>query len=411
MDKINFNQEGNQYQLDMYINNNKIPNINIKSLSFREWIFDRVVYLETEIIDTGFLYDMSPLYELCPIKLELTRASEKIVMNFHVALYESVRLNNDSGSMFGFKIVALLRPELMTDIQTKAYVNKTSSQVLESICSDKSIEFVKDIDSYDIQTWYQINETDLAMTNHLLNKGFVAEEDLPLLFLTKENKLRYTSLKTLCEKEPKYLLINNDSAVLDNEIDPVISVVKQEKEKNTKIKVMYYNINIQDKNISFLNNVEYGYGTNFTHYDLKNFQTYYMNFKYAPMSDKMFRNKTQKGLSNSITFGIYSGNQHKNYLLAIAQNKYISSIFFNNYKQVIVNSTLDISIGDKVKMLLPSTLQRIQGSDGVDDINSGEYIVGGILHNLNPNGFYNMVLTLFRNGINTPRKEINNWLE
>jgi hypothetical protein len=410
--KNNFNQEGNQYQLDMYINEIKIPNINIKSLSFREWVFDRLIYLELDLIDTGLLYDTSPLYETCPIKIELTKDEKKIVMDFYVALYETSRLSIDSGSMFALKIIALLRPEFMTDITTKSYVNQTSVNVIENICAEHNVVFKKDIESYDIQTWYQINETDLSMLDHLINKSFVAEEDMPLLFLTKENELKYTSLKTICSKEPKYLLINNETSVLDNGIDPIISTVTKEKQDNTKVKVVYYSININEKNISFLNNIEYGYGTNFTHYDLKDFKSYYMNFKYAPMSKAMYRSKENKGLSNSLTFGVYSGNQHKNYLLAATQNKYISSIFFNNYKQVIVNASLDIQIGDKVNLILPSTKGRIIGQSNVDDINSGEYIIGGILHNLNPNGMYNMVLTLFRNGMNpSENKKINNRLE
>ncbi len=61
-----------------------------------------------------------------------------------------------------------------------------------------------------------------------------------------------------------------------------------------------------------------------------------------------------------------------------------------------------MNLGDKIMLELPESYGRSIGENRVDKVNSGEYIIAGILHSLNKNGIYNMVVTLVRNGINSP---------
>ena len=109
-------------------------------------------------------------------------------------------------------------------------------------------------------------------------------------------------------------------------------------------------------------------------------------------------------LADSITpqfSGIeYERNSHKNYLIATIQNPYIKTIFFNSYLQIVVN-VCDVNLGDIIDIVIPdSTSQNLNGAKSVDVVNSGKYLVGGIMQDIRKDGYYSMVLTLFRNGVN-----------
>lgn len=400
---INHNQEGNQYFLKLFINKIQVPNANIKQLSFREWIFDKIIYLDLEILDNGTFVENSPLYDSCPIRLEYSLSPEDPpnVINFELVMFESGRLAIDNGSVHVHKIEAIISSNFFNPINTLAFASMTSLDAIKKIAANSNIEVVSDVDARDTQTWYQINETDYEMMGHVLHRSYVSEEDLPLLYMTRDSKLKYTSLVTLCDAKTKFTAINNPLLVVGSNVDPVLSEMKTKLENETKTKIIYFNTSTHSKNVATLFNCEYGYGTNFTHFDTKDLRQGSINFKYNPLSDRMNRNKNHKSLVNSITYNYTTSNTHDNYLLARTQNLYINSVFFNQYLQVSISPDTSIQIGDKVEMNIPSSETRMAGdADKADKVNSGTYIVGSILHDFNKEGVYNMVLVLFRNGIN-----------
>jgi hypothetical protein len=67
----------------------------------------------------------------------------------------------------------------------------------------------------------------------------------------------------------------------------------------------------------------------------------------------------------------------------------------------VVNPNFNLNIGDKINMVYIKNVDKyFKGQPSIDEINSGYYIVGNILHNIVPNGTYTMIVTLFRDGLN-----------
>ena len=66
----------------------------------------------------------------------------------------------------------------------------------------------------------------------------------------------------------------------------------------------------------------------------------------------------------------------------------------------------NIKLGDIVNVNIPSTISTYYDAlTNIDSVNSGKYMVGGIMISVQKDGYYNMVLTLFRNGVNKSNDE------
>jgi hypothetical protein len=128
-----------------------------------------------------------------------------------------------------------------------------------------------------------------------------------------------------------------------------------------------------------------------------------MNFKFAPLTKYANINKNNHNkLTQSITFNTIHKNTHSNYMVANLQNDYIKRVFFNSYLQIIISPNSNLNIGDLIEIVIPdNTTLLTTGTTGVDKVNSGLYLVGGIMHDIQKDGFYSMVVTLFRNGVNS----------
>ena len=129
---------------------------------------------------------------------------------------------------------------------------------------------------------------------------------------------------------------------------------------------------------------------------------YTLNFPFAPLSTFENKNKNNTGkYVNGIVYNSLSKNVHENYLLAKSQNLYLSQSFFGNYLQIVINPNMNVNVGDKIDLLIYDNLGRLlNGTPNVDAVNSGEYLIGGISHDIKKDGLYSMILTLFRNGVN-----------
>jgi len=392
-EEINYNREGNQFTLKLFINGIQVNTETVQTLNIREWIFDKTLTMDCIFYDNGMFVEVSPLYESCPISLELSiNEEEKIVKEFEMGPFETNRTAADNGVIYSISFVAFLKSNLFKSASNRVFRSKNVSTILKEVMAGESFQLKVEKESNDVQTWYQMNENNFDFINHLMKRSFVNEEDMPLLFMTKDNMV-YTSLKYICEKDVKFYALNNRHEMSNNRVD-------QTMKGDEKIRKIYYNINIASKNIASIQNKDAGYGVMYSNYDYKDFLYKYVNFNYAPMSQYMNRKKGNISVVNSITYNSTSSNTHSNYLLAKTQNIYMENIFFNNYKQINVRPDLTISLGDKIYLEVPDSVGRILNKSGTDKVNSGEYIIGGIMHNLNKGGIYNMVLTLFRNGLN-----------
>jgi hypothetical protein len=143
-----------------------------------------------------------------------------------------------------------------------------------------------------------------------------------------------------------------------------------------------------------------GYGFDFTFFDAEDFHDQFVNFNYAPMSTTINK-KPQKGsMYDSINYNMQHSNVHDNYLLAYNQNKYFKKNMFSYYTTITISPNMKIDLMDKINVSFIKQYDIETGKVGIDEIHSGEYLVGGIYHNIHIGGYYTMVLVLFRNGFN-----------
>lgn len=401
-----FNQEnlGQQYDLKLTINGIQIQTTNIISSVLREWIFDRIVTLECIITDVGTLVEISPLYDESPVVIEFSKNNdlEKVKMEFSINVFEVERTMSDDGMMYVIRFIALQKTnDYFYPIRTRSFRNQTVSEILNQISNNAGVKYIKEVESKDNQIWLQSYCSDYSFGNHLLKRSFVDIEDRPLFYFNRNNEAIFSSIKTKTSKKSKFIAINNDYAFLDNGNDTTLRQFKDSLGKDSE--TLFYKTDIRTKNISSILNKKNGYGIDFTYFDFRNFFDYKLSFNFGPLSKLALQNKSNAGKSvNGITYNTLSKNCYENYLLAKTQNMLIDHLFFNSYMQISINPNLKLNIGDKITMLIYDNFSRMRnGTPNIDKVNSGEYIVGGISHDIKKDGLYTMNLTLFRGGINT----------
>lgn len=401
-ENVNYNQLGQQFNIKLFINNIQVPTNNILDCSIREWINGTVVTLESTIYDSGTFTELSPLYDECPIVLEYSKNAqiETKKIEFQMNLYEKERSSIDNGSLYIIHFIAFQKTtDFFFPIHSRIFKNSTTSEVLKSICQESNIKFKNDLDSNDNQNWMQGNCNNYIFTKHLMKRSYVKEEDLPIFYFNRSNEAIYSTIKTKCNKSAKFIGYNNDYSYVDNGVNPIPEMMKQE---NKQAKPLYYYTSYTTKDIAGILNKRNGYGIDYTYFDFKDFREYRMEFKFSPLTGYVNQHKDNVGkYVNGLTYNSQHKNVHKNYLLGMSQNLFIKDVFYNNSTQIYINPDEDVMLGDKINMIIYDNTSRALGKPpSIDKVNSGEYIIGGIFHNFKKDGMYNMCLTLFRNGMN-----------
>lgn len=405
INEINQKEVGAQYYLKMKINDIVVPTKNIQSFVMREWIFDHILSFDCTIYDTGVFVEQCPLYDESVVNVEFSKNDDKhkITLDFYVNDFEIER-QGAGDILYGIRFTAIQKTEQLTmPVMTRVFPNNTVSSVLgEIIAPETEITYEPRVESKDMQGWYQIATSNVEFIHHLKKRSYVGDEDMPFVYMTRNKNMVYTSLRTECAKESKFNAYNNDSLSNDNGQDPVIGGVIDKEIKKNKVKTIYYKSQIKYKTIAGTLNKENGYGVNFSYYDSTDFYYHYLNFNYGPMSKYVNENKrNSKKIVNSITYNTLHKNVHSNYLVGITQNMYLGHVFFNSYIQIAIGPDLSVHLFDKINVSIPDALgQIVDGKPMLDKVHSGEYIVGGILHDIKKDGMYTMILTLFRNGVN-----------
>jgi hypothetical protein len=400
---------GDQYLASLTINDLKVPNKNIQSIAIREWIFDHVFTLELTIMDVGTFMEYSPLFDESPIKLTISKndKTSSYTMSFVLNCWESQKLNVDGGNAFIIRMSAT--PEINNYFYpqySRCFVGKTTVEIIKQI--DRETPETKSKihidDSNDAQNWYQIALTNFDMIKHIMKRAYYNIEDLPMVYMDRYKTLHYNSLKTMCKQTPKFNAYCDDSLVLDNGNDPIMKkrlesyLVEPGKEN------IFFSTNSSTRNIASVNNKIMGYGFDLTYFDHSNFYRQVINFKFSPLSKYADVNKgNYNKLTQSFTYNTKHSNTHNNYMVAQGQNEYIKNVFFSKHFQIVINPNSNIQLGDIINVNIPDKLSSFSSNtQSIDKVNSGSYLVGGIMQDIKKDGQYAMVLTLFRNGVNSP---------
>lgn len=397
---------GEQYLCELLLNGLRVPTKNIQNIVLREWIFDSICTLELTIMDSGIYTEMSPLYDESPISLSLSKndGSQLIVMDFNVNNYEFERLNIDGGDLYAIHMVCLQDTNNFFYPQySRHFESMSSKEIVRQIASEnENMKFESNVESNDTQHWYQIALTNFDMLKHVSKRAYIQQEDLPIIYMDRSKTLHYDSLKNSCKKAVKFNAYCDDLLATDNGTDSSTKDrLEQYKKANTE-DCLFFRTPISMKSIASTNNKDMGYGIDMTYFDHKDFYRYVMNFKFAPLSKYANVNKDNYNhLTQSITFNTIHKNTHPNYMVANLQNQYIKNVFFNGHLQIVIAPNSKLKLMDIINVVIPDIVKsKLTGNPEVDRVNSGLYIVGGIMHDIQKDGFYSMVVTLFRNGVN-----------
>lgn len=404
------NIAGTQYFIRVIIDGVDVTTKNIQSVSLREFIFDTACELDLSFMDTGYFVEEAPIVDGTKIRIVLAKDNSELPIDIEFQCLNSrVTKNMSSGNtLYLIDLVAITNSDYMFSNISQRVLQGTSNQVIGQVVSEnKQLTYVEEVESNDYQSWFQISINDSSFIKNVINRAYYQSEDMPIIFCNKYNRFVYTTLKTRAEQKTKFIAINNDFLSMDSgNQDPVIdSIIKQTKSTNT----IFFRSDYTFTDNMPIANRQGGYGFDYTYFDGNNFNNMSINFNYAPFTKYINKKQHEKKYA-SLTYNIQNSNVHPNYLLAYNQNMYLMKNMFSSFVTMSVSPNLQIDLMDKVNVSFLKQIDPEINKVGIDDIHSGEYLVGGIYHNIRVGGKYSMILVLFRNGFNikeNPKTTVN----
>lgn len=386
-----------QYYCKCSINGVQFLPQNIIRLNFGEWIFDVLPRLDLSIVDNGKFFDRFPIQENDVVKIEISRNSNtdpSIVLEFNIVDYDVTPSDPNFSRNSVMTISGILKnKELFNPLRIRSFSRQSSEKVLQSIASNAGLDVQTKIRCPDSMNWIQANMSDLDMIKYVTMNSFLTTSDCNFSYTNRQSKFVFTSLNTELKNPVKFKLIHNPERVLDikNSHDK-----SHNSHKKSKDKELYY-ASYKAMNFSGSVNKNGAYGVSNNYWNLEKNKTAKVVSDKHQLTKFSFKEKDKVGITaSSDTICYNSDNQHKNFQLAQTQNKYIRDNFFANCLFVFINSNDEINLFDKVFMSVPT----LDGGSDVNEVHSGEYIVGGIYHEIGKDSIYKMMVALFRNGMN-----------
>jgi hypothetical protein len=296
-------------------------------------------------------------------------------------------------------------------IHNRSFSSKNSLEVFETVFNEsKNIgknnlglrKFEKRIEPKDEMSYLQIDQNNLNFIAHVLKRSYLKHDDTPFLYTTRKGIMVYTSLRTELKKKQQEiprLVYNIKSATLNSAIYGVNELEQELKKEKTNEGECLYFYNWYYGNLGGTFNKTNSYGRKFSYYDLTNGTTNEISTDEHELSTHSLKAKDNIGkITNNDEYGIFDkNNMHVNYMLSRTQNKYLKENFFGTYLVVYTRPSKDLNLFDRVNVEIKSLLP-IESTQ--DDVHSGQYIVGGIIHQASKDGIYNCMLVLYRNGLN-----------
>lgn len=380
-------------------------------LIVREWIFDVLPRVEMELLDGGRFTEQYPLEDLDEIEIELNniKSNDPVVKaTFQLNDYEIKYTGLDTGNseqtiinLTGF----LKNTNIFFPIHNRAFSRKNSNDVLSQIVSEnEDLKFVSRIKPKDNMNWIQSNQTNAQFINHILEHSYLRRDDIQFFYTDRNSNSVYTSLNTEIDRNVKiknYVYNPNanlltSSNLTQQELDRRLEIEKEES-PNTN-----YFFNYQYKNIAGTNTKKGSYGTSYNYFDIQKKESNIFNkivTDIKKLTKNSLKNKDNVGkIVSHINHGfIDSSNVHLNYIEACVQNEYLKNEFFSSYLILYTRPDNTVNLFDVIDVKIPSNLKI---DDNVNDIYSGKYIVGGILHHVENKKLFDDILILFRNGLN-----------
>lgn len=362
---------------------------NITTLHVRENIFTLVPTLELDFQDDGLFTEKFPLEEGDDIKLELSRSDKKestLSMTFSLLSYSVTNADGDRIRISNISLIGWMKSEkLFNPSQTRSFRNKSSVEVLKSIGSECGFNVVSKVNTSDNMTWLQIGANNFTFIDQVLSKSY-RSDDVLLCAVNRGGTFTVTSLATEVKKGSPIKCV----------FDPSKALANVDSEKDTK-KVLYFN-DFEIRDIAGYSNLTGGYGASFTVYDFDKAKEIVENGN-SPFLSRFNEKRVDKVKEHSVSLDAYvqdNRNVHQNYFRAKVQNWQLVKDFFKVSIFVHVNPSNSINLFDVVEVIFPSFTE----ATAVNEVLSGKYMVGGIVHQASSGGLYRMGLVLYRSGFN-----------
>lgn len=382
----------NNYFCKLSIKGVDISPINIQVLNVRESIFQIIPNLELVFTDHGIFTEKFYLNEGDEIKVTISKNDKKtppIDMIFSLNDFSITNLDSSNIQATLIRITAFINSDsLFAPIKTRCFKNYNSEKVMSEISSECKFKFNSKIKPSDNMNWYQVNQNNFSMISETLNRSF-KPNDAIICFVDRYNNFNMTSLFTeTANKNFKKM-----------SFDPKKVYAQEFENKNNEMFFSDY----QTHSITGTINKELGFGIAFAEYDGNG------QVDKKIIDDKhsltQLSNKNPKMIGKIVRNDTYSGTTltkvYPEYHLALQQNEYYMRTFFNNYISLDINPNEEIKIMDKIRLNFPSN----NGQDKVNNVFSGDYLVGVILHQVAKEGTYRQKILLFRDGYNKPSEE------
>lgn len=380
------------------IKGRQIVTSNIIQLVIREWIFDVVPRLELLINDDGIFTEVFPIKDGDKIYVELAKndTGTPLRMEFDI-------LGWYSGSMMGNKFNQIQFVGLMScqglyyPTRTRCFSGQNSYEVFSEIASEASKKLNKppELSPNDLMNWIQSGLTNLEMCKHVIKRSHV-QDDTPFFYGDTKGEFNYTSLKTELSKKV------NTKAWFDIEKYSSESFEDDADYNN----LWFSSFNIYD--YSSIANKTKNYGIDFSYYDVSR-GTQVVDIASSESTLAKMPMKSTDGSGEIVgghEFGHLPTNVHEKYYHGVAQNEYFRSNFFNGYLlELDINALGKPNLFDLVFVAVPSMV-----GDGYNSVLSGNYVIGGIIHEYSAGEQYHKKTELFRNGINKSEFETENVL-
>tara|TARA_R110001592_G_scaffold177358_2_gene417653 strand:+ start:10002 stop:11213 length:1212 start_codon:yes stop_codon:yes gene_type:complete len=384
--KITIEQDTNDigYDLSLYLDGKPIPWKNINQLLIKESVYSFVPRIEFSFMDDGFFTLYNPVLEgqIIDVVIALNKESDNIVKQTFSILSSSVM---QASAVDGPQIISVLgvlnRPSLINKSYNNSYAKQTFSEVLESIASYNNLALVSRIKSSDKMTWYQLNQTDNEFVNDSIYRSYISDDDVPFCYINRDANLIYTSLKTESKKRSDLIFRKDNDKALS-------------KADDVGLDRYYTSFTYADKS-GFINSLQGGYGTRMSYYDGNKLVT--EDIKSAPFSElTKFKNKLNvnydKFTNQTMKFGQLN-NVYDSYFKSLVTNDLVRKSLFA--------TTVVLNVKPNTYQLFDKINIEIEKGNNLVQSQSGDYLIGSILHNIGSNGRYNQMLVCFRDGVGT----------
>lgn len=387
---------GLQYYCKCELNGVTIFPQNIINLNFSEWVFDILPRLDMSFIDNGKFFDKYPIQENDIIKIEISKnqANENtVVIEFNVVDYAVQPADQGQSKNCVIDLTGVLKhKDMFYPIKSRCFSNKTSDQVFAQMATECGLKPELRIKCSDSMKWLQVTVSNFGMFDYVLDRSFKTTDDVNFVYTDRRSNCVYTSLNTVLNNPVKFKLSHNPGKVMD--VDGVFDSAKDKRNReNGEIYFASYNF----VNFSSSTNKQSSYGVDNSYWDLTNKKSIHLSKDSHPLTTFSYKEKQNIGkLVDADVIAYASDNQHKNHSLALTQNRFYKESFFSSCLYVFINATDQINLFDKVSIIIPS----LDGSADVNEVHSGDYIIGGIYHQIGKNSIYKMMIALFRGGMN-----------